>query len=93
MLSARRIDDYVTNHVVDCSYRGINLRDLTDEEIEDNAQKKLDRMEEADFDETYDRLDKKDKHAMLEAFIYDSVTPSSTKARVFEIDTEVEVDE
>lgn len=40
MLSARRIDDYVTNHVVDRSFRGINLRDLTDEEIEDNAQKK-----------------------------------------------------
>jgi hypothetical protein len=93
MSFSTRIDAFVTGHVVDRSYRGVELRDLTDEEIEDNAQEKLDRMEESDLDEMYDRLDKEDKHAMLEAFIYDSVTPSSTKARVFEIDTEVEANE
>ncbi|QHM61064.1 hypothetical protein C7M46_01778 [Pediococcus pentosaceus] len=79
MLSTRRIDDYVTNHVVDRSFRGINLRDLTDEEIEDNAQAELDRLSK---DEMYD---------LLEDLIYDEKLAANVKARIFGIDTEVEI--
>lgn len=81
MLNARRIDDYITNHVVDRSFRGIDLRDLTDEEIEDNAQAELDRLSK---DEMYD---------LLEDLIYDEKLAANVKARIFGIDTEVEVDE
>ncbi|MDD1387862.1 hypothetical protein [Pediococcus pentosaceus] len=74
-----QIDAYVTGHVIDRTYKGVDFRDLTDEEIEDNAQAELDRLSK---DEMYD---------LLEDLIYDEKLAANVKARIFGIDTEVEI--
>lgn len=74
-----QIDAYVTGHVIDHTYKGVDFRDLTDEEIEDNAQAELDRLSK---DEMYD---------LLEDLIYDEKLAANVKARIFGIDTEVEI--
>jgi uncharacterized protein with ATP-grasp and redox domains len=78
MSFSTRIDAFVTGNVIDRSYRGIELRDLTDEEIEDNAQAEL------------DCLSRDEMHDLLEDLIYDEKLSANVKARIFGIDTEVE---
>lgn len=81
MFPSKQFDNWLQNTTVDNYYNGIALRELTDEEIQDNAYAKLKKMDSVDMAE------------MIEDLIYDNKIPAQLIAYIFGIDTEVGTNE
>lgn len=81
MFPSKQFDNWLQNTTVDNYYNGVALRELTDEEIQDKAYAKLEKMDPVDMAE------------MFEDLIYDNKIPAQLIAYIFGIDTEVGTNE
>lgn len=81
MFPSKKFDNWLQNTTVDNYYNEVALRELTNEEIQDKAYAKLEKMDSVDMAE------------MLEDLIYDNKIPTQLIAYIFGIDTEVGTNE